>query len=44
MNVHSTLHAGGPSPEELVPSRYAVRIGDINVLVVTERASSRMPR
>ncbi|MBD9650242.1 MBL fold metallo-hydrolase [Ensifer sp. ENS09] len=28
--------AGRPGPEELVPSRYAVRVGDIEVLVVSD--------
>jgi glyoxylase-like metal-dependent hydrolase (beta-lactamase superfamily II) len=36
MNLHNALNAGGPSPEELVPSRYAVRIGEIDVLVVSD--------
>lgn len=36
MNLHNTslpVHAG---PEELVPSRYALRIGEIDVLVVSD--------
>jgi glyoxylase-like metal-dependent hydrolase (beta-lactamase superfamily II) len=28
--------AGGPQPEDLVPSRYALRIGEIDVLVVSD--------
>ena len=33
----STLQPGSrPGPEELVPSRYAVRVGDIDVLVVSD--------
>jgi glyoxylase-like metal-dependent hydrolase (beta-lactamase superfamily II) len=31
-----TSRAGQPGPEELVPSRYAVQIGDIDVLVVSD--------
>ena len=31
-----TSHPGRPRPEELVPSRYALRIGDIDVLVVSD--------
>jgi len=31
-----TSHPGGPGPEELVPSRYALKIGDIDVLVVSD--------
>ena len=28
--------SGKPGPEELVPSRYAVRVGEIDVLVVSD--------
>src|SRR5690242_4020444 len=31
-----SLDAGKASPDELVPSRYALRIGDIDVLVVSD--------
>jgi glyoxylase-like metal-dependent hydrolase (beta-lactamase superfamily II) len=31
-----TSHPGGPGPEELVPSRYALKIGDIDVLVISD--------
>ena len=34
MNLNNISHPGRPGPEELVPSRYAVRIGEIDVLVV----------
>jgi glyoxylase-like metal-dependent hydrolase (beta-lactamase superfamily II) len=34
MNLHYT--SGRPGPEELVPSRYALRIGEIDVLVVSD--------
>jgi len=36
MNQHIASHPGKPQPEELVPSRYAVRVGDIDVLVVSD--------
>lgn len=36
MNVHTTTSPLASKPEELVPSRYAVRIGDIDVLVVSD--------
>ncbi|MCP3393450.1 MBL fold metallo-hydrolase [Bradyrhizobium sp. CCGB12] len=36
MNLHNTSHLGGPAPEELVPSRYALKIGEIDVLVVSD--------
>ena len=32
----NTFHPGKPSKGELVPSRYAVRIGDIDVMVVSD--------
>ncbi|WP_050629218.1 MBL fold metallo-hydrolase [Bradyrhizobium viridifuturi] len=36
MNQHNPLEAVGSKPEELVPSRYALRIGEIDVLVVSD--------
>ena len=36
MNLHNTSHLSGPAPEELVPSRYALKIGEIDVLVVSD--------
>ena len=36
MNLHNPSHAGIPRPEELVPSRYALRIGEIDVMVVSD--------
>jgi len=36
MNLDNTSHPGRTGPEELVPSRYAVRIGEIDVLVVSD--------
>ena len=36
-SVDSTLHRGGAQgPEELVPSRYALQIGEIDVLVISD--------
>jgi glyoxylase-like metal-dependent hydrolase (beta-lactamase superfamily II) len=36
MSPDSLSHPGGSGPEELVPSRYALRIGEIDVLVVSD--------
>jgi glyoxylase-like metal-dependent hydrolase (beta-lactamase superfamily II) len=36
MSVDNTSHPGRPAPEELVPSRYALRVGEIDVLVVSD--------
>jgi glyoxylase-like metal-dependent hydrolase (beta-lactamase superfamily II) len=36
MNLDNTSHPGRPGPNELVPSRYAVRVGEIDVLVVSD--------
>jgi glyoxylase-like metal-dependent hydrolase (beta-lactamase superfamily II) len=36
MKLHNTSHTGGLVPDELVPSRYALRIGEIDVLVVSD--------
>ncbi len=33
---NETHHAGSRQPEELVPSRYALRVGEIDVLVVSD--------
>ena len=35
-SIDYTSHSGTRAPEELVPSRYALRIGDIDVLVVSD--------
>ncbi|MEF0942239.1 MBL fold metallo-hydrolase [Rhizobium sp. BR 362] len=35
-NMNPASHPGKAGPEELVPSRYAVRVGDIEVLVVSD--------
>jgi len=36
MSLNNTLNAKGSKREELVPSRYAVRIGEIEVLVISD--------
>src|SRR5437899_6574086 len=36
MSLDNTSHPGRPGPDELVPSRYAVRVGEIDVLVVSD--------
>jgi glyoxylase-like metal-dependent hydrolase (beta-lactamase superfamily II) len=36
MNLHNASYPVKSRPEELVPSRYAVRVGDIDVLVVSD--------
>lgn len=36
MNLHTTSHLVTPRPDELVPSRYALKIGEIDVLVVSD--------
>ena len=36
MNLHMTSNAVTPVPDELVPSRYALKIGEIDVLVVSD--------
>jgi len=36
MMLDNTSHPGRPGPDELVPSRYALRIGEIDVLVVSD--------
>ena len=36
MNLHNTSYPATSKPEELVPSRYALRVGDIDVLVVSD--------
>lgn len=36
MNMDITLQIGRRQPEELVPSRYAVQIGDIEVLIISD--------
>jgi len=36
MSLDIALNPGGPGPDELVPSRYALRIGEIDVLVISD--------
>src|SRR5262249_34471141 len=36
MSLNNTVHPGRPGLDELVPSRYALRVGDIDVLVVSD--------
>src|SRR5215813_15134111 len=36
MNVDNTPHPGRPVRDELVPSRYALRVGEIDVLVISD--------
>ncbi|MBB5575827.1 glyoxylase-like metal-dependent hydrolase (beta-lactamase superfamily II) [Rhizobium paranaense] len=36
MNLENIPHPGRSRPDELVPSRYAVRVGDIDVLVISD--------
>jgi glyoxylase-like metal-dependent hydrolase (beta-lactamase superfamily II) len=36
MRLDNTSHLGRSEPEELVPSRYALRVGEIDVLVVSD--------
>ena len=36
MSLDNTTHSHTPVPEELVPSRYALKVGEIDVLVVSD--------
>jgi len=36
MNLHNTSLLGASGPEELVPSRYALKIGEIDVVVISD--------
>ena len=36
MCLDKTLHPGRPATAELVPSRYALRVGEIDVLVISD--------
>ena len=36
MSLDDTSHLGRPGSDELVPSRYALRVGDIDVMVVSD--------
>ena len=36
MSLDNTSHLGGPGLDELVPSRYALQVGEIDVLVISD--------
>lgn len=36
MSLDNTSHPGGPGPDELIPSRYALQVGEIDVMVVSD--------
>ena len=36
MSLDNTSQPGRPGPDELVPSRYALRVGEIDVLVISD--------
>src|SRR5262245_57879136 len=36
MSLENTSHPSRPGPDELVPSRYALRVGEIDVLVISD--------
>ena len=36
MSLDKTSHPGRPGPDELAPSRYALRVGEIDVLMVSD--------
>src|SRR5262245_21038016 len=36
MSLHNTSRPARPGPEDLVPSRYALRVGEIDVLVISD--------
>ena len=36
MSSDNTSHSGRAGPDELVPSRYALRVGEIDVLVISD--------
>src|SRR5262245_9864118 len=38
MSLGITSHPGRPGPDDLVPSRYALRVGEIEVLVISDGA------
>src|SRR5262245_34381841 len=41
MSLDNTSHPGRPGPDELVPSRYGLRLGESDVLVVSDGVLSR---
>src|SRR5438105_9994749 len=36
VSLENSSHPGRPGPEELVPSRYALKVGEIDVMVVSD--------
>ena len=36
MSLDNTSHPARPGPDELMPSRYALRVGEIDVLVISD--------
>src|SRR5438309_1491971 len=36
INLDSSSHPARPEPDELVPSRYALKVGEIDVMVVSD--------
>src|SRR5262245_61943726 len=36
MSLDNTSHPGRPGPDELVPSRYSLRVGEIDVMVISD--------
>ena len=40
MSLDNTSHPGRSGHDELVPSRYALRVGEIDVLVVSAHSST----
>ena len=42
MSLDNTSHPGRPGRDELVPSRYALRVGAIDVMVVSDADFSRV--
>src|SRR6201987_2883172 len=36
MSLDNTSHPGRPGPDELVPSRYALKVGEIDAMVVSD--------
>lgn len=44
MSLDNNSHLGRPVSDELVPSRYALRVGEIDVLVVSDMHWRRCER
>ena len=43
MSLDKTSHPGRPGTDELVPSRYAMRVGEIDALVVSDGVMTALP-